>query len=73
MGQQDDIDAPAFLFDIGDGSNVFGLVALFKEHDEMLVMNMGRTNRGRISVVVGALYQTTRYILQSFNTLLILA
>ncbi len=44
MGEQDDIDILALLFQIGDGRNVFITDGLFVEEDEMLIADVGNTD-----------------------------
>ena len=55
MGEQDDIDILALLFQIGDGRNVFITDGLFVEKDEMLIADVGNADGCCLLVVFGEL------------------
>ena len=60
FGEQDDVHILTFLFDIGDGRDIFCLNTLLVEQDEMLVTNMRGTGRGSVLVVGRKLNQLSR-------------
>ena len=66
FGEQDDVYIFTFLFDIGDGRDIFRLDTLFVEQDEMLVTNMRGTGRGSILIVGRKLNQPSGNVSQSF-------
>ena len=66
VGEQDDVNTLVPLFQIGNSRDVFRLLSLFIEHNEMLIANMSRAGGSRIFVILRILYQTTRNVSQTF-------
>ena len=60
MGQQDDIDVPALLLEIGDGRDILCLNILLIKENEMLIADMRSTECCGFLVVGGILHQTAR-------------
>ena len=65
VGEQDEVDILAFLFNICDGRDVFCLDTLLVEHNEMLITDMRGTGGGSILVVGRELNQPTGNVFQT--------
>ena len=54
---EDNVNIAAFLAKIGDGSNILASHVTFKEHQEMFIGNVRRTNLSSFFIGIGHTYQ----------------